>query len=226
MEGFPIIVVAAVLMVGLALLVNKFSNKEVVKEQLKKAKKKQISSVENGETVKIVGKVEVLGNPLIAPLSGRKCCYYNVLIEEKVGNDGSSESIGHSWKTIIKEEVLGEFVIRDGDDYAIIDTPEVKVYSVEDKSYWSGFRNDPTDRLEKYLKYHGHSSTFFFGMNKTIRYKEGVLEEGEVIGVLGMASWKEIDQENFSIPAKKILTLSSSGENPFVHLSDDPDILK
>ena len=169
-----IIIVVVLIIAAIAFISNYYSKEAIVKRKLKKAIDKKISDFISGDIAKIVGKVEVVGEPLTAPLSGRKCGYYYVLIEERVSSGKS-----HHWKTIIEEEVAGRFVVRDGRYCAHINTQNVKSYIVQDRVYKSEFGEDATAVLEKYLNDHGQKSEGYFGMNKTIRYKEGVLEEGE-----------------------------------------------
>lgn len=212
--------IGIVIFITIFILAFYFSKKEVVKRKLRKLPKKQIRTIRNYEFAKIVGKVEFIGAPLSAPLSGRNCAYYHVLVEKKSSNGKNS-----NWSDLIEEEKSGKFVIRDGDDYAIVDTRKVKAYLVQDKQYASGFGNDAPLHLQKYLQTHGHSSEGILGFNKTLRYKEGILEEGEIIAVLGNCHWQEIKQTEASIQARKVLVLSPSEEHPHVYLSDDPDTL-
>jgi len=85
-----------------------FSRKAVVKRHLKRALLKRIESVNDGEIAKISGKIELTGEPLTAPLSGRKCAYFYVRVEQQVSSGKSSH-----WEKIIEEEVSGSFGIRD-----------------------------------------------------------------------------------------------------------------
>ena len=174
------------LVVGIIVfLTNFYSKKAIVRRHLRKAVLKNISSVAEGEVAKISGRVELTGPPLTAPLSGRKCAYYHVLVEQQVNTGKSSH-----YKKVIEEEVAGQFGIRDGRSCARIDTSQVESYIVDDAKYSSGIFNDPTEVLEQYLSAHNLKSEDFMGFNKSMRYKEGILEEGELISVLGKAKWK------------------------------------
>jgi len=197
-----------------------FNKKAVIKRKLKKAVGQKISSFVSGDIAKVVGKVEYVGEPLIAPLSGRRCAYYYVLVEEQVSSGKSSH-----WSKIIEEEVGGTFVIRDGRHCAYINSKNVKSVLVEDRQFSSGFRNDATPELEKYLNAHGQKSEGAFGWNKTIRYKEGVLEEGELIAVMGRGEWKNAEFVQLPDSYDRVLAISSTEEEP-VYLSDDPVTVK
>ncbi|NVO09463.1 MAG: hypothetical protein HXX16_05825 [Bacteroidales bacterium] len=193
-----------------------FNKKAVIKRKLKKAVGKKISDIVSGEIAKVVGKVEFVGEPLIAPLSGRRCAYYYVLVEQQKSSGKSTH-----WDTIIEEEVGGKFVIRDGRHCAHIDSRNVKSVLVEDRQYSSGYGNDATPELEKYLNKHGQKSEGIFGWNKNIRYKEGVLEEGELIAAMGKGEWKSAEQVQLPDTYDRVLEINSTEQEP-VYLSDDP----
>lgn len=111
-----------------------FSRKAVVRRKLRKAAGVKISDFPTGDIAKIVGHVEITGDALIAPLSGRKCAYYHVLVEQLVSNGKSSY-----WKKLIEEEVSGTFVIRDKRYRAHIDSSsKLKTYLIQDMKFSSG----------------------------------------------------------------------------------------
>ena len=67
----------------------------------------------------------------------------------------------------------------------------------------------------------GFKSEGFLGFNKSIRYKEGILENGEEIAVFGKGKW--IAAKLLDLPEKygKVLEITSN-ENEAIYLSDDP----
>lgn len=213
----PIILIVIFAVIVIIILFNSFTKKAIVKRKLRKTPSKEIKDFRNGDVAKIVGKVEFAKKPLIAPLSGRECTYYNILVEKQVSNGKSS-----SWKKIIKEEISQDFIIREKDKIALIDTQNVKSYLVPDKKFSSGAFNDATPNLESYLHKHGHESTGLLGFNKSIRYKEGVLEKGETVAVVGTGKWTETSE---IFPNERILKVISQPEKP-VFLSDDPSTLE
>jgi len=68
----------------------------------------------------------------------------------------------------------GNVVIYDGKNYALIDNKLIESYLIMDRNYLSGFLKDTTTRLENYLNKHGHKSVNILGLNKSLRYKEGI----------------------------------------------------
>lgn len=193
-----------------------FSNKAVIKRKLKKTERKGLSKFIDGESARVVGTIECTNTPLTAPLSGRKCAYYYILVEQQRSSGKSS-----SWHTLIEEEVSGDFVIRDGVNRACIKGPVIKSYIVQDRRYKSGFFNDATQNLKHYLKQKGRESENMLGFNKTLRYKEGVLEQGEEVAVYGKGVWKKAESLGLPESFGRVLEIQSTSEEP-VYLSDDP----
>jgi hypothetical protein len=213
MEGIFIFVIIAIIVVSVIVLISFVSKKAVVRRKLRKTPSKKISDLKNGDIAKTVGRVDCINKPLIAPLTNRKCAYYFVKVEKKVSSGKSS-----SWRQIIKEEVTENFLIKDDTGTAIVNVDNIKSYLIVDAKYSSGFLDDAPEHLEQYLKKHGHESVGFMGFNKTIRYREAVLEIGEQIAVVGKAHTKTEDENN------TIMEIKEYDGYP-VYLSDDPTTL-
>lgn len=206
----------AFIIIVIVVLTFYFSKKAVIKRKLKKAEQKRIADFRDGDIAKIVGEVEFVDKPLMAPLSNRECSCYYVHIEQKVTSGKNSH-----WKTLIEEEVACKFLIKDGSQYAFINDDNIKSYIVQDRNYSSGFLNDASNHLEQYLNSKGYESEGFLGLNKTLRYKEGILEKGEEIAVLGKGEWK--NSELVGLPAKYGRVLEITSLDEAIYLSDDPD---
>jgi hypothetical protein len=174
----------------------------------------------DGASGKITGNIRFLGKTLKAPLSGRKCAYYHVLIEQYE----STGRAGH-YMTKHESEEAGDVIIEHNGTYAVIHTNLIKSYLVDDRKYTSGLLKNTTPQLEAFLKNHNLSSESFLGMNKSMRYREGILEEGEAIAVMGKGFWKSKEEFTFPIPNPKVLVIEPDSENP-VYLSDDPETVK
>jgi len=212
-ESIILIVIAS--MIIIVILVIFFSNKAIIKRKLKKSNYKRIADFKDGDIAKIVGCIEIVGKPLYSPLSKRECSHYYVHVEQEKSSGKSS-----SWETIIEEEVTSRYLIKDGIRYAIINDKKLKSYIVQDAKFSSGFWNDATENLENYLKSKGEESEGFFGFNKTLRFKEGVLEKGEEIAVLGKGNWKDATSLNLPEKYGKVLEITSTNEQA-IYLSDD-----
>lgn len=204
-------------MLGILVYNGFFSKKARINRKLKKAPSKKISEFTNGQIAKIVGTISPVDEQLLSPLSKRPCSYYFVLVEEKQWGGKNSY-----WETIIVSEVSSKFLIKDGEHVALINDKRVMSNIVIDKEYTSGTFNDPSYRLLKYLKDHGHNHENFFGFNKTIRYKEGILEEDEKVAVLGKGQWQNAAELGLPSEYKDVLVISAADEEN-IYLSDDPE---
>ncbi len=211
------IAVALVIIIIAAIYSALFSKTAIIKRKLKKANGVKISMFQEGEVAKVVGQIKYINPPLITPLSKRKCSYYSITVEHRVSSGKSSR-----WETVIEEEKAQDVVIKDGNSYALIDTSLIKSHLIPDQQYSSGTFNDATQELEEFLAKHNFKSTDFFGLNRTLRYYEGVLEEGEVVAVLGKGNWKRKAEVKLDIPTEKILVISKKDDEEGVYLSDDP----
>ncbi len=216
-EIFQLLGIIAIIVMVVFLYYYYFNKRQIVKRKLKKTITTKMSDFQNGEIAKIVGQVEIIGEPLIAPLSKRKCAYYYVLIERQLSS-GKLE-------TIIEEEITGTFIIKDGRNIAYVNGENIKSYIVQDRIYTTGHFNNPTENLEKYLCKHGLETEGILGFNEILRYKEGVLESGETIAVIGKGEWKRAEQEKLPDNYGRILSITSTNAQP-IYLSDDPETVR
>lgn len=197
-----------------------FNPKKVILRKLSKTPSKPIGSLKTNEFVKITGKALHVKEPLIAPLSKRKCIFYSMTIQKRVSTGKSSH-----WKTIVKEEKIQDFFIDNKGDFAIvkpIQNPKNFIsYLVKDKKASSGVFNGPTPEFESVLRQYNIDSTNFFGYNKSLRYTEGVIEIGEQITVAGIAKWKTLNEPIPEYTYSKIAALESSDKQKLI-ITDVP----
>lgn len=170
----------------------------------------------------VQGKLRYLGEaPLVAPLSGRPCAYYEVIVEQGGFNK--------EWKEIIRESDGDDFLLEDEHGLARVHMEDCEVLVSEDASFRSGTFQDATPELEAFLAEHGHTTSTDLGFNKTLRYREGVLEAGETVAVCGMGT-REVDPDprtargGYRENASR-LVLSASDEMP-LYVSDSLSVLR
>jgi len=185
------------------------NTKNSILRELRKSKSKSISSIKNDEYAKVIGSIKDVVNPLNAPLSGRPCVYYHVLIEQEIKN---------GWKKIIDDKKAQDFFIEANGEMAIVRTNDAKeektrmIYLHTDHTEKSGFLNDASNKLQNYLRSHGTSSTGLFGLNRSLRYKEGIVAIGEEVVVKGVAQWKSLNEPIEGFSYSKVLTLSGNSK--------------
>lgn len=197
-----------------------YSTKNFILREFKKSRKKSINSIREKEYAKVIGKAIAINEPLIAPLSGRLCVYYHVIVEVK-GNK--------SWRKIINNEKCQDFYIENHSEIAKVKITALhksmkRYYLVKDYKENSGFRNDAPKQLETYLELHNKKSTGLFGINKTIRYTEGVIEVDELIGVKGIAKMETIKEPIEGYSYSKLLSLTGTKKEKLL-VTDEPKAL-
>ncbi|MEM6989489.1 MAG: GIDE domain-containing protein [Myxococcota bacterium] len=156
-----------------------FSPGRVHRRTLRDAKPCTIDSFPNGGYKRIVGRAVVEEQrQLIAPLSGRPCAAYEVLVQ---GLDAATDE---RWDTVAYEMQAVPFVIEDDGGRARVDPAWAKLLITLDRNRRSGGTDPATPAEVAFLARHGeHAKTLTF--NRNLRYREGVLEHGELVSVLG-----------------------------------------
>ncbi|CAN5359251.1 hypothetical protein BH09BAC5_BH09BAC5_02320 [soil metagenome] len=198
-----------------------FSKKAVVLRNLERAQSKKIISFSDGEKGKVSGKIVFAGETLTAPLSGRKCSYYHILVEQYRSGGKSG-----SWHKIIEEEKKGDVVIEDETGFAIVDTRFTMSYLVPDANYKSGSFSDPTPVMESVLRHYNIDPEGLLGFNKTLRYTEGILEKDELCVVSGTGQWNLAKDHNIKIPTEHVLVITTEdSEREKIYISDDPQAM-
>lgn len=207
---FPIhpMLVFVILILIIIALSYYFNKKNTMIRALKKIPLKPKNGIKSNSLIKIHGKALHIKQPLIAPLSNRKCVFYDFKIQKRV-NSGKNTR----WKTIISETKIQDFFVEHNGEYIIIqpknNPKNYKCYLTIDEKTSSGTFNDPTPKVEKLLENYKIKSTSFFGFNKSLRYLEGVIEIGEHITVAGIAKWKTFSEPIPEYPYSKIINLQS-----------------
>lgn len=215
-NGIMIIIPIIIVFVGAIIFLSYyFSKKQVVLRKLSKTPLKPATGLKTSELTKVTGKALHVKEPLIAPLSGRKCVFYTIKIEKRVSTGKSSH-----WKTVINEEKTQEFFINSNGDFVIVrpsQSPNNYLsYLVKDKRISSGAFNDPTPEFESLLKSYNIDPLNFLGFNKSLRYMEGVIEIGEQITAAGIAKWKTLNEPIPDYHYSKIAELVSEGKEKLI----------
>ncbi len=182
------------------------SKKRRLLRGLKKAKAIPIHKIQENKYSKIVGKAKYVKEPLTAPLTGRPCVFFQVIVEQQDGRD--------SWTTVIDQTRTVDFFIEKGGEMAIVKLEQAGsnklVILDKDRIMESGPLKNANEQLESYLKGFGKKSTNLFGWNKTLRYKEGIIEPDEEIVVTGVAEWKTLKEPIAGYNYSKVLTLNGT----------------
>lgn len=219
-----IIIIIAIFVIGtIIFLAYHYSSKQVIIRTLSKIPLKPASGLRTNELSKVSGKALHVKEPLLAPYSQRKCVFYQIKIEQKVNSGKSSH-----WRTLIEEERSQEFFVETNSDFVIvkpIDEPKNYItYLVKDKKQSSGTFNSPTPEFEALLRRYNIESQTFFGFNKQLRYREGIIEIGEQVTVAGIAKWRSLSEPLPDYPYSKIAELTDEVNTKLI-ITDLPEVL-
>ena len=196
-----------------------YGDDQTIRRQLRNAPTKRIQELRDDELAKVVGRARALSETLEAPLTGRRCVYFIATVEEHRSSGKSSY-----WKTIIRETRGVPFMLEDASGRALIDATGARIAIDFDGKSQSGTFDDPTPIEQAFLARHGQKGEGWV-FNKSLRYREAVIEEGETISVLGSGT-REPDPDSppteaYRGDAPTRLRLTSSRKYPLV-ISDDP----
>lgn len=220
LSGAPIVIVLVVaVIIGSIVLAVFFSKKAVIKRALKKAPYKRIHEVQPGEKARIVGRIVYAGQVLHSPLSKRHCVAYHVEVQELRRSGKSS-----TWVTVVNDEKRGDIVIHDGMGNALVDSQSVTTLMNQDAGFSSGTFNNATPELEEYLRTHGRTSTGFLGFNKNLRYKEGILEQNELVAAVGVGTWGSAQAKKLNLP-NDLLLMMGPDEKGKLYVTDDAKLV-
>ena len=184
-----------------------------------------IANFPHGGTRRISGHLKLdEDNALIAPLSGRRCAAYEVLVQ---GLDSHSNE---KWDTVAYEMQAVPFVIEDATGKAHVDPARAKLMVTLDRHQRSGAFERPSPQAEAFLRRHGRARSDW-GVGRPLRFREGVLEHDELVTVLGRGT-VSIDDDaetphsgGYRTPAgARKLEISAQGRAELL-ISDDPGVV-
>lgn len=196
-----------------------FGAHQRLKRQLKQAKPWSLSELPEDTHGRVIGQARALGEQLQGPLTGRPCVYYIAMVEEQRSTGRSTH-----WRTVAQETRGVPFILEDSTGRAIVDPNGAQVALDFDGNSKSGTFNNADPVQEQFLARHGQKSEGWV-FNKTLRYREAMIEIGETIAVLGSGT-REPDPNAAPEAAYRgapptRLRLTSSPRFPLI-ISDDP----
>lgn len=178
--------------VAIGVLVAIFNKGARTKRMLRSMAVTPIGKLADDTVGRVVGKAQPEnGVVLTGPLTGRPCVYYIAVVEQQHSTGRSSY-----WKTLIKEVQGAPFRLVDSSGYAIVDPAHADVLLDFDGNSRSGTFDKANPVEEAFLARHGHSSQGWV-FNKTLRYREAMIEIGEPVTILG-SGVREPDPEGVS----------------------------
>lgn len=211
--GVLILIVLVLFLAGLTYRLF-FTRIAVIRRKLRGAERVSIGRFPEGGIAKVQGFLVYAGEPLTAPLSGRRCAKFSVRVQQF-----RSHGHGGSWHTIVDEQGVQDFFLDDGTGKALAKMAGARFALTQDRRFSTGFLKDATPELDAFLARHGRQSQGLLGFNKRLRFLEAVLEGGEDVAVFGPGRWEE-DPDT----GERWLVLETRGETP-LYVSDDVKVL-
>ena len=210
----------------------------------KEVEKSNLVNCNDNEVIRIQGTLIVLGDSLIAPFSGKRCAAYetralceeNVVTSKATGSHVESKTI---WETIKVVKEVSDFLIKCGEQYALVRVKEgqVKIHEDilhDDSSYKKdrgGFLTEhENEKRKNALEKLGLSPRNYVGVYAAnIKFEEGILEPDEQVAVLGKGKWVDISGiEELHYRAEqgvsKIFEIKNNA-TAVLHISDSSDVL-
>lgn len=173
---------AIVFVAGALFVITHFSERERTKRALRDATQYAVGEFPDGAQGKVVGKVQLLGEPILAPLSGRSCVYYSIRVEE-YRNNGTTGN----WYQLLADEEGVNFAVDDETGSAVVHVEAAKIVLSEDHSTTSSSSDLPNEVERAFLDRHSKKGEDWVS-SKTLRYVEAVIEPGETVSVFGYGS--------------------------------------
>jgi hypothetical protein len=171
--------------------------------------------------VKLVGTVRSVGEPLVAPLSGRRCVAWRVAVQQEM-------ELGERdhWQTIRTVNRASDFLLADAGHTARVDAAGAQLDLVSDSNALTGTFDNPTPAEAEFFAANPVSTDALLGFQRNLRYIEVILEEGATVAAVGVAA-AEFDPSGGSAgsgyrdPAQRIVLSSTDPKRP-VLIGDDP----
>jgi len=186
-----------------------FSPEQKLLRQFNRLPQTLIQDAAPGQEVRILGNVVVDGQEFISPFTKRRCVYCEAIVEESTDSD--------SWTVVAVEVHSASFFVEDKSARALVKAENLKVEAYKDSEFSSGFMEDASVHLEEFLARHGQKSEGKV-FNRTLRYREGILEPGEAIAVLGRVRWepdpdpKHAGQGYRDVPKRAVIEPLAEGQ--------------
>ena len=163
-----------------------FAREQRLKRRIRALPLTAIARTPEHQDVRVSGRLAYVADqpPLEAPLSGRPCAAWRVVVRERRGTGKNRR-----WVTILEESDSRDFVLEDDTGRALVDGTLVELALDFDAKGGSGVFSGPSPYLQEFLHERG-IATRGLVFDKTFQYREGILEAGEQVTVAGSGVWE------------------------------------
>jgi hypothetical protein len=178
----------------------------------------------------VTGQVRPHGELLRAPLSGRPCVAFHVLVQE--WHYFNSDTAFSGWNVLLDLRDICPFSVADESGEATVDTTGPTELLLDVDKRGSTRRRDPEnraqrERLTRLLESRGLSTKGSFGLSKKIMYEEAILTAGQqiLVGGLGVREVSPDGERSGPRELPERVVLRGTAEEP-LQICDSPDVLR
>jgi hypothetical protein len=128
---------------------------------------------------------------------------------------------------IKNEEQRGLFYLKDDTGMVLIDPTGATIEARRDFEYQSSLWKDPPEQVIRFLTANNLAHEGFFGLNKTMRYRETIIIPDDTLYIMGTAGEKPFNKEMTTNHIESIMIQKGKNEKQY-YISDksEKQILK
>jgi hypothetical protein len=166
--------------------------------------------VTNGEVIRVKGIVQLPGKSLIAPLSGRICAFYTVIVRQ-YWNRARSDLKGYQ----LEETRCGDLAMlcEDG-TWVVIDAKKSENNIGNEYNYAYNFWSLDREALNLFLQKFGKKYDPVVALGERIEASEKIIIAGDLLWAAGKAEWRDSGDLNFALPVKRYLHIGPPADAP------------
>jgi hypothetical protein len=150
------------------------------------APRRVVSAAMSGEVVRVTGEVRAM-ELIEAPLTGRPCVYYSVVVLESI-----EQGEGGTTRAVVEDSAGRDFFIEDGSGHAIVRISGARVAATRNQTRFGSGGGEASERLERFMSAHSHSGRGLASYPVTYLYEESVILDGATVSVRGVAQRREV----------------------------------
>ena len=169
-----------------------FTAEGKLRRLIKHSNRVEISKAVEGEISKIVGRVLVGREPLRAPVTGRVCSMWWILVKEQ------SAAEKNIWNKVFECSERNEaLLVQDDSGDAYVDLEGAVPLLACAESFRMDYEHDKLETIQAFIRDHGHDPVDMLGNLKRFRVEEWVAGEGMEIAAVGEChGTTQMDQSN------------------------------
>lgn len=158
------------------------------------------------------------GQPLIAPLTGRACVFYETEVVRAVGLGRDPWDI--EFRVAHEKRVL-PLLVDDGTGSVVVDTARAELLLEADVDRWSTARDVGADAEDAFLAKFGRRRRGWL-FEKRLHFRESIIEVGERVAVLGVPLPASEPSPQPDAPYRQA---AAGSKQPVLHLSSDERLI-